>query len=163
MTAMAVMGGLTTASTALQIKQGRDVAKAQQEVSRLDKIASQQATRQAEQDAAEQEAMDLATLTREALRAEGTVQAQQAYSGVAGVSSERVRNNLLFQKSLDEANIRTDAQNKLLNIRAQGRQNARQITNQAYMADVKKPSYLAGALSVASQGAQMYVGAKGFK
>lgn len=160
--AAAIMAVASMAISASQQSQQRKSAEAQEEQARLDAIASQSSTEQAERDQAEQEAMDLSTLAREAMSTEATVMAQSAYSGVAGVTPDRIRNNVLFQKSLDEANIRSDSMNTLWNIRTSGRQNMRQIDSMKAMARASKPSGTASAINIVGSGVSTYASLGGF-
>ncbi len=137
-TALMIAVGATMAGTALTAKSQQNQAKTAEKQGELDLIASQSATKQAEQDANEETRMELANKRREFLRTQGSIVAQQANTGVAGVTAERQRRNVDFQHNMDVQNIKKKSENTLISIRHQGFRNDSQI--QSNLNRIHKPS-----------------------
>ena len=118
---------IAVGTTYMSAKAQDDQAKFQVEQGNLDMIASNSATEQAEKDARDEEAFELSDLAREFLATKSTAVAQQANSGIAGVTSDRQRRNIDFQHSLDVGTIKRKGENTLTSIRNSGFQNNSQI------------------------------------
>lgn len=160
MSYLMVAVGVSTVSTALAIDAQNKQAKFQEEQGRLDMVASNSATQQAEADARDQEAVDLSEVAREFLAVKSSVVAQQANSGISGVTSDRQRRNVDFQNSLDINTIKKKSDNVVFNIRQSGFSNNQTIQSSINDARSKKVGLLEGATKTALAGGSTYASLK---
>ncbi len=138
--------GLSVVTTGASIMQANRTADFNEEQARLDMVASDKATEQAVEESEREEGMNLAQLAREALAKKSTIVAQQANTGVSGVTSERQRRNVDFQESMDVETIKRQSANTVNSIRQTGYTNNSQIQGRMNSATSSKTG-TAGALA----------------
>lgn len=135
--AMVVMTALTTF---VSLNAQKKVADNQIEQGRLDKIASDSSTKQAEMDALDEQSMQLTDALRESLSAQSTAVAIQANTGISGVTAERQRSNIDFQNTMDVNRIQEAGDRSLISIRNAGFSNASKIQSSINSAQANRPS-----------------------
>lgn len=139
----------------------------------LDYEAEQTKTnQQAEKHATEQQLLEsireeqhaLRDVQRQQKRDEGVTLAQQANTGLAGISQQRVLNNVLFQSTLDKSEVMRSADAQRRDIAVQGFSAQNQIQNtlnkiRAERSMLKKESWGSIGLKAGIAGATSYAGA----
>ena len=131
---------ITVGTTALAGKQQQDMAENAIEQARLDKVASDNATDEAVQDAQRATESELTQQARELFRDKGSAVARQASSGVAGVVQEKQLRNVDMQNTFDVAKIKQDGDNMVVNVLNQGGQNIQAIQSAENTARSNRPS-----------------------
>lgn len=121
-------------------KHQQDLADVQMEQGRMNMVASQSATRMAEEDANRKTSNRLTQIGRELLKAQSMATAVQAETGVAGLSAERAQRNVDMQNTFDVNNIQEAGEVMTSNIRMQGFQNNAQIQGAINTAEASRPS-----------------------
>lgn len=157
--AVAVVG-VSVATTAISGISQRNIAKANIQAGEIAKIAQNSANTQAEEEQQRETANLLTQERRRALRERSTAVAQQANTGVAGVSAKRQIDNVLFQSVLNEDSIISRGETDIINIRNSGFAQSSNIQADINRATSSKPSVLAIGLQSAGAGFTTYAGTK---
>jgi len=127
----------STAYSSIQQNKALDAQIKQAEIDQT--IASNETTLAMEEEN-RASALELSNKRREAMRVKADVLAQQAGTGVAGVTSARQQRNVDFQNQFDINIIKANNRNKLINISQVGASNAQQINSTISNAKANKTS-----------------------
>lgn len=138
MTAVSV--GVSMASTAFASIQQNKAMDAQIEQAEIDQTIATNETKMAMEEENRASALEQSNKRREAMRVKADVLAQQAGTGVAGVTSARQQRNVDFQNQFDMNTIQANNRSKLINISQVGASNAQQINSTINNARANKTS-----------------------
>ncbi len=158
-----VFVGATIATTVIGGISQRKQAEAQIRAGEQAQIASTNTTEQAQLEDIRETNRQRLEEKRRARREASTAVAQQANTGIAGISSKRQVDNILFQSILNQDVITQSGENRLFNIANQGFANDSAIASDINRAKSSKPSLGSIALEAGARGLSTFTIAGGGK
>jgi len=150
------VAALSAGASAISQTSQRSALKEQINSINSTRTANAVATTQAESERNRLTGLQLTEEKRRALREGASSVARQASTGVGGITSERVLNNVLFQSTLNEGTIQAKGEADLANISMQGNRQEIALTGQVNQAYSQMPSTLGIIANSAIAGASTY-------
>lgn len=154
---LALAVGATMASSAISQTSQRSALKDQVNSLNKTRTANAVATTQAESERNRLTGLQLTEEKRRALREASSSIARQGSTGVGGITSDRVLNNVLFQSTLNEGTIQAKGEADLANISMQGNKQEMALVGQVNQAQAQMPSTLGIIANSAIAGASTYL------
>lgn len=155
--AMIAMAAISMASSAMSQMSQKSALQGQVDSLNRSRVANANATIQAESERNKLAGLQMTEETRRALRESSTLVAQQASTGVGGITSQRVLNNVLFQSTLNEGTIQAKNEADLANISMQGNRQEVALVGQVNQTSAQIPSTLGIIANSAMAGAKTYL------